>query len=111
MSAYSWGWCVLLLAVILEVIGTSCLKASHGLTRPLLSVVSIGCYVASVIGLAVALKSLDVSVAYAVWAGLGIVCIAVIGVLVFGETMTLARLIFISFILVGVVGLNLLQNG
>lgn len=106
----SWqAWVFLLLAVVLEVIGTSCLNASQGLTRPWFAVAVVVSYVASFVGLALALRSIDMSVAYAVWAGLGIVCITVVGALAFNETMTAARVFFLALILIGVIGLNLLS--
>lgn len=103
------AWAILFLAVLFEVVGTSCLNASQGLTRPGLVVAMIISYTAAFAGLALALQSIDMSVAYAVWAGLGIACITVIGALAFNETMTAARVFFLALILIGVVGLNLLS--
>ncbi len=110
MNANWHAWAILLLAVAFEVAGTSCLNASQSLSRPGFAIIAFVCYVIAIIGLALALKSIDVSIAYAVWAGLGIVFITVVGVLVFGEAMTAPRLVFIVLILIGVVGLNLLQS-
>lgn len=101
------SWLLLSLAIVLEVAGTTCMKLSDGLTR-LWPVVGIGVfYLASFACLALALEKLDVSVAYAIWAGLGIVLITLIGVVFFHEPMSAWRAACIALVLVGVVGLNL----
>lgn len=102
-----FAWFVLTLAILFEVAGTTCMKLSDGLTRPWPIIGIVVCYLASFAGLALALKQLEVSVAYAIWAGLGIVLITLIGVLFFREPMTAWRAVCITLILVGVLGLNL----
>ncbi len=64
-------------------------------------------YLASLAALTMALKKLDVSMAYAVWAGLGTALIAVIGIFYFHESATFLKIISILLIIAGVVGLNL----
>lgn len=110
MKANWHAWAILLLAVAFEVAGTSCLNASQSLSRLGFAMIAFVCYLIAIIGLALALKSIDVSIAYAVWAGLGIVCITMVGAFAFDESMTAPRLVFIALILIGVVGLNLLQS-
>ncbi|NNC23126.1 multidrug efflux SMR transporter [Salinisphaera sp. USBA-960] len=110
MSVNWLAWTILLLAVVFEVIGTSFLNASQGFTRPWFSVAVVVSYIASFVGLALALKTIDMSIAYAVWAGLGIVFITFVGSLVFNEAITVSRMFFIALILTGVVGLNLLRT-
>lgn len=101
------GWYFLGLAIILEVAGTTCMKLSDGLTRlwPTLGIVLF--YLASFACLTFALRYIDMSVAYAVWAGLGIALVSFIGVLFFAEVMTIWRAGCIALVLLGVVGLNL----
>ena len=101
------SWLVLIAAIAAEVGGTTCLKLSDGFSRlvPSLSVVVL--YFLSFIFLAHVLKTIDVSVAYAIWAGLGTALVATVGFLVFGEPMSGVRLISIGFIVLGVVGLQL----
>lgn len=101
------SWLLLTLAIVLEVAGTTCMKVSDGLTRVGPTVGIAVFYLASFACLALALKRLDVSVAYAVWAGLGIVLVSVIGVVFFKEPMTAWRAACIALVLLGVVGLNL----
>jgi small multidrug resistance pump len=101
------GWWLLAIAIMLEVAGTTCMKLSDGLTRLWPSLGIVVFYLVSFACLTLALKHIDVSVAYAIWAGLGIVLISVVGVFFFGESMTLWRAGSIALVLLGVVGLNI----
>lgn len=101
------SWLLLGLAIVLEVAGTACIKLSDGFTQVLPAAGVVVFYLSSTVFLAVAVKHIDVSVAYAVWAGLGIVLITVIGVFSFNEPLTWLRVTCIGLIVVGVVGLNL----
>lgn len=101
------GWIYLVIAIVLEVCGTLAMKLSEGFTKPLPSVMIFIFYIASLSVLTLAVKRIDVSVAYAVWAGLGTTLIAVAGVLWFKEPVTLLKLFSIVLIVAGVVGLKL----
>lgn len=101
------SWSLLGLAIVFEVFGTVCLKLSDGLTRALPTLGIVVFYLLSFAALSIAVKRIDISVAYAVWAGLGTVLITVIGALAFNEPMTSLRLVCIGLIIVGAVGLNL----
>lgn len=101
------GWYLLAFAIILEVAGTTCMKMSQGLTRVWPTLGIVVCYLAAFACLTLALRYIDMSVAYAVWAGLGVVLVSVIGAFFFAEPMTLWRVGCISLVLLGVVGLNL----
>lgn len=105
-----WNWVILAAAIVAEVIGTTCLKLSDGLTRPLPVVGMILFYGASFVGLALALRSIDMSVAYAIWSGLGVALITLVGVVSFGEAFTGWRAMCIVLILLGVIGLNLSRS-
>jgi small multidrug resistance pump len=100
-------WLVLLGAILLEVSGTTAMKLSEGFTKTGPSVMMIVFYGASFACLALTLKVVDVSVAYAVWAGLGTALIAVIGFVYFAEPVSWMRVACIALIVVGVFGLNL----
>ena len=102
-----YTWLVLVGAIATEVAGTSCLKLSDGFSQPGPSVAVVGFYALSFLMLAYVLKSVDVGVAYAIWSGLGTALIAAVGVLFFGEAFTLARLLSLCLIVMGVVGLQL----
>ncbi len=101
------SWFLLIAAITAEVGGTTCLKLSEGFSRlaPSLGVVVL--YPLSFVFLAAVLKHVDVSVAYAIWAGLGTALVAAIGILAFGEPLSAARLVSLGLIIVGVVGLQL----
>jgi len=101
------SWLYLTGAILLEVAGTSCMKLSEGFSRLIPSVLIFIFYALSFVGLTIALKKIDVGIAYAVWAGIGTALIAVIGVLYFEETLTLVKALSILLIILGVVGLNL----
>jgi len=100
-------WLLLVSAIALEVAGTTSMKLSQGFTRLVPSVLLFVCYVASFVALTLALKKIEVSVAYAVWAGVGTALVAAIGIVYFREELTALKLVSILFIIVGVVGLNL----
>jgi len=101
------SWLYLVLAVIVEVAGTTFLKMSQGLTKLVPSILMFILYGLSIVGLAFAVKELEVSVAYAVWAGLGTALMAVVGILWFKEPANALKLVSIGLIIVGAVGLNL----
>lgn len=100
-------WTYLVLAILLEVSGTTCMKLSEGFTKTVPSILLFVFYSLSFGMLTLALKRIDVSVAYAVWSGVGTALIATIGVLWFKEPITALKLISLALIIGGVVGLNL----
>jgi small multidrug resistance pump len=100
-------WIYLALAILLEVAGTTCMKLSDGFTKMVPSILLFVFYTLSFGMLTLALKRIDVSIAYAVWSGVGTALIATIGVLWFREPMTALKLISLALIIIGVVGLNL----
>lgn len=105
------AWIMLALAIAAEVIATSALKVSNGFTRPLPSVLTVCGYAASFYLLSQILKTLEVGIVYAVWSGVGLAAVALIGVFWFGESVSLLKLLGLAAILVGVVLLNLAGNG
>ena len=100
-------WLYLIAAIVLEVSGTTCMKLSQGFTRLTPSVLLFLFYGLSFTALTIVLKKMDVSIAYAVWSGLGTALIAVIGILYFREPLTAVKVISLGLVIVGVVGLNL----
>jgi small multidrug resistance pump len=102
------AWLMLAGAILTEVIATSALKLSDGLSRVVPSIVVAVGYILSFVLLAQALKlHLQVSVAYAVWSGVGTAAIAVIGMLVLDEPLNPAKVVGIALVILGVVVLNL----
>jgi small multidrug resistance pump len=103
-----FGAAVLLtIAIGVEVAATALLPRAGGFTQPLWSAVVIAGYGLSIWLLAVVVRSIPVSVAYAVWAGLGTASVAVIGFLFLGESMGWLKATSLGLIVLGVVGLNL----
>lgn len=101
------GWFLLALAIVLEVAGTTCMKLSSGFKELVPSVLVFVFYGFSFTAFIYALKTIDLSITYAIWAGLGLALIAAIGVLYFKEPMTVPKMVFVGLILIGVIGLSL----
>ena len=101
------AWIYLSVAIAFEVGGTLLLKASNGFEKVALGMAAIGCYSICFWFFAPALKSIPAGVAYAVWAGTGIVCVAILSFLLFEQKLTWVQMAFISLIVFGAVGLNL----
>jgi small multidrug resistance pump len=101
------AWLMLVGAILFEVAGTTCMKLSDGFTRPLPSVLIFVFYGVAFTLLTLALKRIDVSVAYAVWSAIGTAVIAGIGIVWFKEPFTALKVASLLLIIAGVVGLNL----
>lgn len=98
---------LLLAAIAVEVVSTALLPRAEGFTDPLWTAVVLGGYAISIWLLAVVVRTLPVSVAYAVWSGLGTALVAVIGYLFLGEQVGWVKALSLGLIVAGVVGLNL----
>jgi multidrug transporter EmrE-like cation transporter len=104
------NWLFLFLAIISEVFATTCLKMTNGSFKSIYLIgVTIG-YILAFGFLSIAIKTIEISVAYAIWSGFGIIGITILGVFLFNESMNLSKLIFIGAILFGAIGLNLLEK-
>ncbi len=101
------SWLYLILAIILEVCGTTSMKLSQGFTRLVPSILLVVFYMASLSLLTLALRKIDIGVAYAIWSGVGTALISVIGIMLFREPVTALKLISIGLIIIGVIGLNI----
>ncbi|WP_274425677.1 DMT family transporter [Chelativorans sp. YIM 93263] len=96
----------LAIAIVFEVIGTSFLQQSQQFTRLLPTAGMAVCYAGAFYFLSISLKAIPVGVAYAIWSGLGVVLISIIGVIVFKQTLDWAALIGLGLIVLGVVVVN-----
>lgn len=103
-------WLLLSAAIVAEVFGTSFLKASEGFSKFWPSVAVIVGYVIAFYFLALTLKYIPVGIAYAIWAGVGVVLIALIGWVVFGQKLDLPAMLGISLIIAGVIILNVFSG-
>src|SRR5271155_303172 len=97
-------------AIVLEICGTTSLKLSDGFTRVGPSGAVVLCYVASFALLALALRGIELSIAYAVWSGVGTAVVAAIGIVWFGETPGGWKLLCLGLIVLGVAGLHLSEH-
>lgn len=99
-----------MIAIVAEVIATSALKASEGFTRLVPSLVVVVGYGLAFYFLSLALRTIPVGIAYAVWSGIGIILITAIGWVLFAQRLDTAALIGIALILVGVLVVNLFSG-
>ncbi len=102
----SAAWCLLAAAIVFEVCGTVCMRLSAGFTQWIPSVLIFVFYAFAFALNTLVVRTLDLSVVYAVWSGVGTVATAIIGFWVFKETVTALKLSSISLIVVGVIGLH-----
>ncbi|MGE0402408.1 MAG: multidrug efflux SMR transporter [Kofleriaceae bacterium] len=100
-------WLLVVVSGLLEVGWAIGLKASHGLTRPWPTALTIAGMLASFALLSIAVRTLPIGTAYAVWVGIGAVGTAILGILVFREAVTAPRMICLALVMVGIVGLKL----
>jgi small multidrug resistance pump len=100
-------WLFLALAIVFENSGTVFMKLSNGLTRLVPSILIWVCYIPSFLMLSLALRKIDVGIAYAIWSGVGTATIAIIGILFFQEPLNWVKVVSLGLIILGVIGLNL----
>jgi len=100
-------WLILLLAGLLEVGWAVGLKYTDGLSRPLPTTLTVAAMLASIALLSVAMKSLPLGTAYAIWTGIGAIGTVLAGILLFGESLAPLRLLSVLLIAVGLIGLKL----
>ncbi|MGL1893805.1 MAG: multidrug efflux SMR transporter [Spirochaetaceae bacterium] len=104
------GWLFLGLTIVSEVTGTTMMKLSEGYTKLIPSILSFVFYLGALALLTMTLKYLGMGISYAIWSGVGIVLVTIIGYLFFKEQITIQKIVFISLILFGVIGLKLTTN-
>ena len=100
------SWILLIVAGLLEVVWATGLKYTDGLTKLLPTVLTIAAMLASVGLLGVATRDLPIGTAYGVWVGIGAVGAGLLGILLFGEAATPARLFFMGLMIVAIIGLK-----
>ena len=100
-------WTLLILAITAEVIGTSCLRLSEGMTRPGPTVLVFTAYAIAMGLLSKVVMSLPLGLTYALWSGIGIVAIVLIGLLLYHQVPTHGQLIGMALITAGVITVNL----
>ena len=103
----SQPWTLLLLAITAEVIGTSCLRLSEGMTRPLPTLLVFGAYAIAMVLLSRVVLSIPLGLTYALWSGIGTVVIVLVGRFAYSQLLSPTQLIGIGLITAGVVIVNL----
>ena len=101
------SWIYLILAIIFETLGTTFLKMSNGFSVLLPSIGVIFGYILCFLFLSYALKTIDISVAYAIWGAFGILLVSAIGMIFFHESVSFLKVASILLIILGTVGLRM----
>ncbi|MDR6757602.1 small multidrug resistance pump [Mycoplana sp. BE70] len=101
---------VLVVAIVFEVLGTSAMQAAQHFSRAMPTLMMVVCYAIAFYFLSWSLRYVPVGIAYAIWSGLGIVLISLVGYFVFGQTLDLAAVIGLALIIAGVLVLNLFSK-
>lgn len=100
------SWVYLTIAGLFEVVWSVALKFSEGFSRLAPSIVTIGGMIISFYFLSLATKTLPLGTAYAIWTGIGAVGAVILGIVLFQEPVSLLRMLFLAFILIGILGLK-----
>jgi multidrug transporter EmrE-like cation transporter len=100
------GWTFLGVAIFFEILATTALKVSDGLARWHWAAISILLYAVCFLALAPALKTIPVGIAYAIWSGVGIIAMAILGVMYFDQKLSLIQIGCIALVLIGAIGLR-----
>ncbi|HSK01734.1 MAG TPA: multidrug efflux SMR transporter [Kofleriaceae bacterium] len=101
------SWFLVIVSGLLEACWAIGLKASNGFTRPITTALTLAGMIASFALLAVAARTLPIGTAYAVWVGIGAIGASALGIIVYDEPLTPARILSLALILAGVLGLKL----
>jgi small multidrug resistance pump len=101
------AWVLLIIAIVLEVAGTTCMKLSHGFTRLLPSVLMFLFYGACFGVFALAVKKIEISTAYAIWCGVGVALISAVGCAFFKESVGALKIAGFILVIAGVVALTI----
>ncbi|WP_397380419.1 quaternary ammonium compound efflux SMR transporter SugE [Pseudomonas sp.] len=101
------SWLILLLAGLFEVAWAIGLKYTDGFTRPLPTLLTVSAIIVSLALLSLAMKGLPLGTAYAIWTGIGAIGTLIAGIILFGEPITLLRMISAALIICGLIGLKI----
>lgn len=104
------AWLILVVAGLLEIVWAIALKQSEGFSRLWPSVLGVGAALLSFVLLTVALRELPAGTGYAIWVGIGAVGVAIAGMVLLGEPVSPARVVFLAVIITGIVGLRVVEG-
>lgn len=100
------NWFFLLISIALEVAGTIAAKRSNGFTEPVASIIMICLYILSFSSLTIAMKNLDMSIAYPIWTGCSIVIVSILGIILLHEPIDSTKSFSLFFLALGLIGLS-----
>ncbi|SDX23154.1 quaternary ammonium compound-resistance protein SugE [Marininema mesophilum] len=100
------SWIYLIVAGLFEIVWAIGLKYTQGFSKPLPSLITLVAMTISLILLSLSLKTLPIGTAYAVWTGIGILGTIIVGMIAFGESRDVLRILFLSLIVVSILGLK-----
>jgi len=103
------SWFILFFAGLLETVWATGLKYTHGFSKPLPTLGTLTAMAASVWLLSIAMKELPMGTAYAVWTGIGAVGAVILGIILFGDPVTVPRVFCVGLIVAGLVGLKMVS--
>ena len=103
-------WAYLCLGIVAEVAGSAALKQSDGFTKPVFAVLSLSSFCIALFFLSLALRVMPLGIAYAIWAGVGIVLVSLLGVVVFHRALDTPAIVGIALIVGGVIVVNTLSS-
>lgn len=104
------SYLILFLAIVFETVATSFMKQSEQFTKLIPAIVTIVGYIGAFYCLSIVMKTIPVGIAYAIWSGVGIILITLIGLVVFKQHLDLAAFIGLGFIIAGVIIINMFSH-
>lgn len=107
MNMSNSSWLSLFVAILFGVLGTVSMKLSHGLQKLKPSLCLLIFYSISFVALTLAVQGVDISIVYAIWSGIGTILVAIIGVFLFKESISVQKVFSLLLIVIGVVGIHL----
>jgi quaternary ammonium compound-resistance protein SugE len=105
------AWILVIASGLLETTWAIGLKSSDGFSKPLPTVITIVAMIASIVLLSIAVRTLPIGTAYAVWVGIGALGAAILGIVMFDEAVTTARIVSLVLLVAGIAGLKLTSSG
>lgn len=104
------AWAYLIIAGIFEIIWAVALRNSEGFTKLIPAIITILAMAVSIYLLAISLKTIPLGIAYTIWTGVGAIGVVIAGIVLFNESKDILKLLFIFFIIAGIVGLKLIST-
>ena len=104
-------WVILVVSGAMEAVWAQALDRSEGFTQPIPTIVFIAALAVSMLGLSHAVRTIPLGTAYAVWVGIGAVCTLIMGILIFDDSASWLRIIFVLLVIAGIAGIHVTAGG